>query len=78
MSSKETRCEKLYKEYQTLREKTRIKVETLTPGKEIKPQEVAMEDLLRKEEVRKELLEKCRKEGSLQLTQEEWFEIENE
>lgn len=68
-------CQKLYKEYLKLKEKTQLVIHSVEE-KEVKPQILDPEDLLRKEEMRRELISNCRK--YLSLTPEQWIELEND
>lgn len=74
MSDKKTRCEELYKEYLELDQKTRIVVQNYVPGKKMIPQHIDPEELLKREELRMQLLD-CR--DVLSLDSEELFELEN-
>lgn len=74
MTDKKMRCKELYEKYVELEGKTRIVVETYVPGKALMPQYINPEDLLKKEEVRKELLD-CK--DFLDLKPDVWFDIEN-
>ena len=74
MTDKKTHCAELYKMYIELDRKTHINVETYVPGKPLKPQYINPEELLKKEEIRKELLD-CK--DFLDLKPDVWFEIEN-
>lgn len=72
MSEKKTKCEELYTEYKSLLEKTNVQVQG--SGAISAARIPDAKDFLRKEEIRQELLD-CR--DSLDLSGEEWFEIEN-
>jgi len=74
MTDKKTHCENLYQNFLDLKKKTHIDVEHFTSGKVPSPQAIKAEDLLKKEEIRQQLLH-CK--DSLSLKPEEWFEIEN-
>ena len=74
MTDKKMLCETLYKEYLELEKKTHIKVELYTPGKDLTPQSINPDDLIKKEELRKKLLD-CK--DCLNLKDADWFEIEN-
>lgn len=74
MTNKKNVCENLYKDYLKLAEKTHIRVETYVPGRPLTPQQIDPADLLKKEEIRLKLLD-CK--DSLNLSPEDWFEIEN-
>ncbi|MEK7644930.1 MAG: hypothetical protein AAB391_01205 [Patescibacteria group bacterium] len=74
MSDKKTRCEELYKEYLELDQKTRIIVGNYVSGKKMTPQHIDPEELLKREELRMQLLD-CR--GVLDLSDDQLFELEN-
>lgn len=70
-------CKKLHEEYLALSAKTRLHIETYEPGKPLHPVHLKLDDLLRKEAVRKELLEECRDFLNENLTPEQLFDLEN-
>jgi len=71
-------CQELYEEYVDLARKTRLMAETYVPGKPLRVQTINPEDILKKEELRKKLLDRCRPFLESKLSPEELFEIENE
>lgn len=71
------KCGELYKEYKELAERTRIRVQEYVPGKDLESQTIKPDELLRKEEIRKKLLEQCKDFLVSELTPDDFFEIEN-
>lgn len=69
-------CGELYQEYKNLAEKTRIFAQTYTSGKTSEAQ-AHQDDLLKKEEIRKKLLEQCKDFLEGEISAGELFEIEN-
>jgi hypothetical protein len=72
--NKKILCEDLYKEYLELKKKTHITVQDHISGKPLNYNYINAKDLLKKEEIRQQLLD-CKE--CLNLKPEEWFEIEN-
>lgn len=77
MSDQKSDCQKLYEEYKALRDKTKLVAQTHKAGSEIKPQLINVNDLVKKEEIRKKLVEKCGDYLKDILQPDELFEIEN-
>lgn len=75
--TKRNKCETLFNEYKELQEKTALLVHNYKPGKSIEPQSVSVSDIIRKEEIRQELLKDCREYLEKELTPEQIFEVEN-
>ena len=73
MNDKNVNCADLYKQYLELEAKTDIPVQNYIPGKDLIPTPINGDDLLKREEIRRQLLV-CKNE--LDLKPEEWFEIE--
>ncbi len=76
MQNQKQYCENLYKEYKELLSNTQLHAEFVIPGKELNPQYIKPEDLIKCHEVQKELVKKCK--PFLDLNPEEWFEIERD
>ncbi len=70
-------CRQLYQEYKTLSDKTASVVGSYESEKNPKSQPAILQDILKKEELRKKLLEKCKDYLKTELTPEELFDIEN-
>ena len=76
MADQKSDCQKLYEEYKALRDKTRIFAQSYKLN-DPKPQQIDIDDLVKKEEVRKRLVEKCGAFLKENLKPDELFEIEN-
>ena len=76
-SSQKQACEELYREYKELEEKTKLRSRPHQPGKSIAPQTITTEEILRKEGLRKTLVEQCHDFLEEKLNPDELFEIEN-
>ena len=75
MTHPKENCEKLYEEYKKLSEKIRIAAHTYPKDNKSEIPALDPNDVLRKEEIRRGLIDNCKK--YLNLKDEEWFEIEN-
>jgi hypothetical protein len=74
MTYSEKTCQDLYEEYKRLSEKVQTAVHTYRDNK-LETPTLDQNEVLRKEEIRRELLGGCRKH--LNLKDEEWIEIES-
>lgn len=77
MEDKKKYCGNLYEEYKRLKEKTNLIAQKMTIGQKISPQHIDPKDLLRREEIRIELIKNC-KDFLDSLKPAEKFELENE
>jgi len=77
MKNQKEYCEKLYQGYKKLLEKTRMQIHDLGPGGKIMHPipNIDLNDILRKNQVREELVQKCKL--FLNLRPHEWFTIED-